>query len=185
MNKVIAAMNMTLNGFCDHTLGVPDEAIHEHYRDLLNNSGIALYGRVTYQLMEYWLTVLENPTGIITTDSFAEAIDRIPKLVFSNTLQDVDGWESSKLATDSLELEVLKLKQSDEITKDILVCSPSLIEELSKLDLIDEYQICIHPVIADHGMSLFKQVTKRLDLIRTKVFDFGGIILYYKPFQTK
>jgi hypothetical protein len=53
MRKIVAAINMTLDGFCDHTAGVPDEEIHEHYTELLNNAGAILYGRITYQLMEY------------------------------------------------------------------------------------------------------------------------------------
>jgi hypothetical protein len=63
MRKLIAAMNMTLDGFCDHTAMIADDEIHQHYTDLLNSAGTVLYGRITYQLMEYWRSVLENPTG--------------------------------------------------------------------------------------------------------------------------
>ena len=63
MGKLIAAINMTLDGFCDHTAMIADDELHEHYSDLISNAGALLYGRVTYQLMEYWRTVLENPTG--------------------------------------------------------------------------------------------------------------------------
>jgi len=54
MRKVIAAINITLDGFCDHTAGIPDEEIHQHYTELLNDGYAILYGRITYQLMEYW-----------------------------------------------------------------------------------------------------------------------------------
>lgn len=131
MRKLIAAMNMTLDGVCDHTAGIPDEAIHRHYADLLNRSGTALYGRITYQLMEYWRPILENPTGNKFMDDFAVAIDHIPKIVFSRTLKKVD-WKSAKLADYDLKEEVLKLKQQE--GKDILVCSPSLIVALTKLN---------------------------------------------------
>ncbi|MCJ0743313.1 dihydrofolate reductase family protein [Pedobacter montanisoli] len=180
MRKLIAAMNMTLDGFCDHTSGIPDEAIHQHYADLLNQSGTALYGRITYQLMEYWRPILENPTGNKFMDEFAVAIDRIPKIVFSHTLKNVD-WKSAKLAHHGLKEEVLALKQQTD--KDILVCSPSLIVALTELNLIDEYQLCIHPVIAGKGLPLFKNIHEKimLKLIKTKTFDFGGIILYYEP----
>jgi hypothetical protein len=60
MRKVIAAINMTLDGFCDHTAGIPDEEIHYHYADLLNNTGVVLYGRITYQLMQFWQTLLKS-----------------------------------------------------------------------------------------------------------------------------
>ena len=63
MRKVIAAINMTLDGFCDHTAGIPDEEVHHHYAELLNDTGVVLYGRITYQLMQFWQTLLKNPSG--------------------------------------------------------------------------------------------------------------------------
>ncbi len=50
MRKVIAAINMTIDGYCDHTAGIADEQLHEHYSELLNNSGVVLYGRITYRI---------------------------------------------------------------------------------------------------------------------------------------
>ncbi|MEO6550721.1 MAG: hypothetical protein ABIN94_22135 [Ferruginibacter sp.] len=61
MRKVIAAINVTLDGFCDHTAGIPDEEIHQHYANLLNNRDVVLYGRTTYQLMQFWQTLIKNP----------------------------------------------------------------------------------------------------------------------------
>jgi dihydrofolate reductase len=146
MRKVIAAMNMTLDGFCDHTAGIADEELHQHYCDLLNDEGSILYGRITYQLMEsYWPDIVKNPTGEKSTDDFAVAIQKIPKIVFSRTLKSIQ-WENTKLAKRSLEEEVSELKQSaDAGKKNILVGSPSLILALTNLNLIDEYQLCIHP----------------------------------------
>jgi dihydrofolate reductase len=184
MKKIIAAMNMTLDGFCDHTSGVPDEEIHQHYADLLRSAGAALYGRITYQLMEYWRTVLDNPTGDKAMDDFAVAIDNTPKIVFSHTLKNVD-WKTAKLATQDLEKEVLELKHQS--GKDVFVCSPSLIVALTKLHLIDEYQLCIHPVIAGGGLPLFKDISEKimLKLINTKKFSGGTVILYYEPTSEK
>ncbi|RNI33668.1 dihydrofolate reductase [Hanamia caeni] len=182
--KVIAAINMTVDGFCDHTLGVPDEEIHQHYADLLRSADAALYGRVTYQLMEFWRTVLENPTGDKAMDDFALAIDSTPKIVFSHTLKNVD-WKSAKLASQDLEKEVLELKQQP--GKSVLVGSPGLIVALTKLNLIDEYQLCIHPVIAGSGLPLFKNISEKimLTLVKIKTFGGGAIILYYKPIQER
>ena len=87
MRKVIAAINMTLDGFCDHTAGIPDEEIHQHYTELLNEGDAILYGRITYQLMEYWQPLVKNPSGEKTMDDFAKAIDKIPKIVFSHMLK--------------------------------------------------------------------------------------------------
>jgi dihydrofolate reductase len=182
MRKLIAAINMTLDGFCDHTAILPDEEIHQHYADLLNTAGILLYGRITYQLMEYWPTVLKNPTGNKSTDEFAVAIDNTPKLVFSNTLKNVE-WESATLAKRNLEEEVLELKQQK--GKDIFVCSPSLIVALTKLNWIDEFQLCVHPVLAGSGLPLFKNISEKttLKLIKTKTLGFGAVILYYESKQ--
>jgi dihydrofolate reductase len=180
MRKVIAAFNLTLDGFCDHTSGIPADEIHYHYAELLDKAGVILYGRTTYQLMEYWRDILTNPTGEKHMDDFAAAIDKVPKLVFSRTLKSVD-WASAKLAKRELSEEIRVLKQQP--GKDIYVSSPSLITQLTNLGLIDEYQLCIHPVIAGSGLPLFKNITDKilLKLTKTKVFDFGGVILYYEP----
>lgn len=108
--------------------------------------------------MEYWRTVLENPTGDQAMDDFADAIDKVPKIVFSRTLKNVD-WKSAKLADKELEELVLELKQQS--GKDVFVCSPSLIVALTKLNLIDEYQLCIHPVIAGSGLPLFRNISEK------------------------
>ncbi|MDB4923311.1 hypothetical protein [Mucilaginibacter sp.] len=61
MRKLIAAINMTLDGFCNHTAMIADEEIHQHYTELLRNAGTLLYGRITYQLMEsYWPSVVKT-----------------------------------------------------------------------------------------------------------------------------
>jgi len=179
MSKVIAAINMTLDGYCDHTSSIPDDDIHYHYAELLNNSGAAIYGRITYELMEYWRQFIDSPSGDKSMNEFAITIDRIPKLVFSKTLENVD-WKSARIAEMSLKDELLLLKKETE--KDILICSPSMIVQYPNLKLIDEFQICIHPVLAAGGLALFKNLTEKenLKLIKTKVFNFGGVILYYR-----
>ena len=70
MKKIIGAINMTIDGFCDHTAILPDEEIHQHYTDLLNDASTILYGRITYQLMEYWRTLVKNPSGEKSMDEF-------------------------------------------------------------------------------------------------------------------
>jgi dihydrofolate reductase len=183
MRKLIAAINMTLDGSCDHTAGIPDDEIHQHYTDLLSNADTILYGRITYQLMEYWRTVLENPSDEKSMNDFAIAIDKIPKIVFSHTLKNVE-WESAKLASRDIEEEVLELKQSrNGGSKDILVGSRSLIIQLMNLNLIDEFQLCIHPVVAGNSLPLFENIKDRtiFKLVKTKTFNGGAVILYYEP----
>jgi dihydrofolate reductase len=184
MRKVIAAFNMTLDGVCDHTTGIPSEDLHQHYSDLLNNSGIVLYGRTTYELMQFWKTILENPTGKKSMDDFAISIDKIPKLVFSNTLKDAN-WDSAKLSDKPLNEKVLELKQQS--GKDISVCSRSLIIQLLNINLIDEFQICVHPIIEGKGLRLFDKIKERivLKLINTKILNSGSTVFYYEPTREK
>lgn len=171
---------MTLDGYCDHTAGIPDEQIHQHYADLLSKADTVLYGRITYQLMEFWRTLAENPSGEKSMDDFAIVMDKTPKIVFSHTLKTID-WKSAKLANRSLEKEVLELSQ--QAGKDIFVGSRSLIIQLMKLNLIDELQLMIHPVIAGSGLPLFENIKDRtiLKLAKTKTFTNGAITLYYEP----
>jgi len=180
MRKVIAAFNMTLDGVCDHTTGIPSEDLHQHYSDLLNNAGVVLYGRTTYELMQFWKTLLQNPSGKKSMDDFAISIDKIPKLVFSNTLKDTN-WDSAKLSDRPLNEKVLELKQQS--GKDISVGSRSLIIQLLNSNLIDEFQICVHPIIEGKGLRLFDQIKDRimLELTNTKLLNSGAIVFYYKP----
>jgi len=181
MRKLIATMNMTLDGFCDHTATIADDELHQHYNELLGNADTLLYGRITYQLMEsYWPTVVKNPTGNKPTDEFAVLIDNISKIVFSHTLKNVD-WKNVKLAKRGIKEEVLELKQ--QAGKNILAGSPSLIVTLMQLDLIDEYQLCVQPIILGNGLRLFKNITDKINLklIKTKIFGSGSIALYYEP----
>lgn len=183
MIKVIAAINMTLDGYCDHTAIDPDDEIHQHYADLLHSADTILYGRITYELMTYWQSIINNPTGNKATDAFALIMDKVPKLVFSHTMTDVD-WESASLAHRTLAEEIEALKQSQH-TKDkaIFVGSRSLIIQLLNQQLIDEFQLCIHPVIAGSGLPLFENIKDRIQfkLIKTKTFISGAVILYYEP----
>jgi dihydrofolate reductase len=178
MRKLIAAMNVTLDGFCDHTAMIADEEIHEHYTELLRSADTVIYGRITYQLMEYWKTVLENPTGNKSIDEFAEAMDDIQKIVYSRTLKNVD-WKNAELKNEIVKDDILDLKQ--QTGKPVLVGSPSMIVALGKLGLIDEYQLGVQPTVIGSGLPLFKNVTDRIDLklIKTKTFGCGAVFLYY------
>jgi dihydrofolate reductase len=130
--------------------------------------------------MEYWPTVVKNPTGNKSMDEFAVTIDNIPKIVFSRTLQHVE-WKTARLAKRDLKEEVLELKQ--QAGKDILVGSPGLIVALTQLDLIDEYQLGVQPTVLGSGLQLFKNISDRvnLKLLKTKTFGCGAVTLYYEP----
>lgn len=182
MGKLIATINMTIDGYCDHTAIIPDEEIHNHFSDVLRDADAILYGRITYQLMEFWPTILNNPTGDKSMDDFAVAIDETPKIVFSRTLKSVE-WKSARLAKRDIKEEVLELKQSHNGNKNIYAGSPSMIVQLTQLGLIDEYQLVIHPVVAGSGLPLFKNIndTINLKLLKTKTFTGGAVAHYYEP----
>lgn len=180
MRKLIAAINMTLDGFCDHTAVIADGELHEHYNELFRNADTLLFGRITYQLMEdAWPPIVEKPTGAKALDDFAVLIDNIHKIVFSTTMKETH-WKNVEIAKNSLHGEVQRLKQQD--GKNILVGSPSLIVQLTNLGLIDEYQLCINPIILGKGLTLFKDIEDRVDLrlIRNKPFSSGVMLVCYE-----
>lgn len=185
MRKLIAVMNMTLDGICDHTAMTADDEVHEHYNDVLRSADVLVYGRTTYQLMEdYWPQLVKNPSGNKSEDEFAVLIDNISKLVFSNTLKHVD-WKNARIATKSIPEEISALKQQP--GKPIFVGSPSLIAQCANLNLIDEYQISVHPVIAGKGLILFKDIKEsiNLKLLHTKTFRCGAVTFYYETLKTQ
>lgn len=165
---------------CDHTAGLPDEEIHQHYTDLLGQGDALLYGRTTYQLMEFWRPFLDKPSEEKSMNDFAIAFDRIPKIVFSLTLKNVD-WKGATLPKRELKDGFLELKQ--QTGKDIFVGSRSLIIQMLNLGLIDEFQLCIYPVVAESGLQLFENINDGIlfRLTRTKNLSNGVVIHYYEP----
>ena len=114
-------------------------------------------------------------------DDFATTVENIPKVLFSRSVKNVT-WHNARLATKDLKDEVLELKQQP--GKDIYVGSPSLINALTKLSMIDEWQLCVHPVITGKGLQLFKDLPDRIvfNLLKTKSFKTSGhVIFYYAP----
>jgi dihydrofolate reductase len=179
MRKLIAAMNMTLDGFCDHTVMMADDEIHDHYTELIRNAGALIYGRITYQLMEFWPPLVKNPTGNKSMDEFAVAIDDASKIVYSRTLKNVE-WRNTTLKREINKEELLELKQ--QTGKDLFVGSPSLIVALTQLGIVDEYQLSVHPTIVGSGLPLFKNIKDRVDLklLKTKAFGCGAVTFYYE-----
>lgn len=144
MRKLIAAMNITLDGFCDHTLMAADDEVHWHYTELLRSTDVAIYGRKTFGLMEFWPTLVANPSGNEAMDEFAVAMDEIHKIVYSRTLEKVE-WKTTELKHELIKDEIVELKQQP--GKPILVGSPSLIVQLANLGLVDEFQLAIHSTL--------------------------------------
>jgi dihydrofolate reductase len=134
--------------------------------------------------MEYWKSVVKDPTGNKAMDEFAVSIDNISKIVFSRTLENID-WRNTELKKELIKEEILELKQ--QAGKDILVGSPSLIVALAQLDLIDEYQLGVQPTVIGSGLPLFKNIKDRIDLklLKTKTFGCGVVIHYFEPTENR
>ena len=110
MRKVVYGINLTADGCCDHTKGNGTADIHEYFTDLMRDVDLIVYGRITYQLMvPYWPDVAKSQSGTKTENEFARIFDGIDKIVFSTSLNSVDG--NTRIIRENLGEEVLKLKQ--------------------------------------------------------------------------
>jgi dihydrofolate reductase len=182
MRKVVFAINITADGYCSHTDGIPGEELHEYFTSVLRNASVILSGRVTYQLMiPYWPDIARSQSGTAATNEFACMYDSLEKVVFSTTLTHVED-KNTRLVRGNVAQEVLALKQQP--GKDICVGSLSIASQLSELGLIDEYHFVVHPVVAGKGPRLFDTVKLQdkllLDFLGSKTFQRGAVALHYR-----
>ena len=182
MRKVIYAINITLDGCCDHTKMIAiDETVLEHHAHLLRDADLLVYGRKTYQLMvPYWPDVAKDPSSTKADKEFADTFDSINKVVFSRSLDSAEGKNTRIVRTDLRE-EILKLKQ--ESGKDILVGGVSIPSQLIELGLVDEYRFVVVPAIAGEGRRLMEGISLperfQLKLVESKIFPSGCVALRY------
>ena len=181
VRKLVFSINVTLDGVADHTVAIVDDELHEFFSGVLDNTGIMLFGRVTYQLMEsYWPHAHRDPKATKSILDFADKFNAIPKIVFSRTLQRAD-WNNTRLIRDNMVEEVIRLKQQS--GKDISIGSISIAQEFMRRGLIDEYWLLVHPVVVGRGRRLFDGLRDRvnLKLIDTKTLKSGVVALHYQP----
>ncbi len=180
MRKLVFSINISLDGFADHTLFVPDDTLHDFYTEQLERQAAVLFGRVTYQLFEsYWPNAPADPQSTQSLLQFARQINAMPKIVFSKTLREA-GWNNTRLVTGDMIEEVRRLKQ--ETGGSLLVGGISLIQTFLNLGLIDEYWLLIHPGIAGRGRRLFDGVTRsEHKLIDAAHFKSGVMALHSTP----
>jgi dihydrofolate reductase len=181
MRNLIFAINITLDGCCDHTRMIADEEILEHYTLLLREVDLVVYGRKTYQLMvPYWPDAAKDPSQAKASHEFAETFDSINKIVFSQSLDSGEG-QNTRIVGTKLQDEILKLKQ--ERGKDILTGGVSIPSQLIELGLVDEYRFVVQPIVAGEGRRLLEGVSlpKRLQLklVESKIFKSGYVALRY------
>jgi dihydrofolate reductase len=180
MRKVIFGINISIDGCYDHTKFSGDEEIHQYFADLMHDVDLVVYGRKMYELIvPYWTEVAKKPSGSKATDDFAKTVTDVDKIVFSRTLESVEG--NTRIVRDNLEEEVRKLKAQP--GKKISIGGVNLREQLTALGLIDEYYFVIHPVIIGEGKRLMQDFTLReklnLKLVDSKIFKSGRVGLHY------
>ena len=179
MRKAIFAINISLDGCCDHTKFGPDEETYAYFTDLVRSAGVFAYGRITYELMvPYWPDIAKNPTDNKAENEYAQAFDSVDKIVvFSRSLESVEG-KNTEIVRADIQDTILKLKQ--EPGKNILIGGVTIASQLMELGLIDEYCLMVHPIVVGEGRKLFDGVSRlQLKLIDSKMFKSGSILLRY------
>jgi len=183
MRNVIYAINLTLDGCCDHTKFKPpaDDEVLEHYTHLLREFDLLVYGRKTYQLMvPYWPDIAKSQSETKADIEFAQAFVSRKKIVFSRSLASAED-ENTRIVRTNLRDEILKLKQ--EQGKNILVGGVDVPSQLIELGLIDEYRFVVMPTIVGEGRRLMEGVSLteklQLKLVESKVFASGCVALRY------
>ncbi len=180
MRKLVFAINVSLDGFADHTIAdFVDDELLDFFSRLLDETDIELFGRVTYQLMEsYWLNIHQDPNATRGELEFADRFNSISKIVFSKSLQKAE-WNNTKLVKSDVIEEVKKLKQQH--GKNISVGGIHLASTLMNAGLIDEYWILVHPVVVGSGRRLFEGIKEKikLKLTNTQKFKSGVLALHY------
>jgi dihydrofolate reductase len=180
MRNVIFAINITLDGCCDHTKTIADEELLEHYTHLLRDVDLQVFGRKTYQLMvPYWPDVAKNSSETKASIEFAQTFDSINKIVFSQSLDSAEG--NTRIVRTNPHDEILKLKQQQ--GKNILIGGVSIPSQLIELGLVDEYRFVVQPMVAGEGRRLLEGVSLRerlqLKLVESKIFKSGCVALRY------
>jgi dihydrofolate reductase len=181
MRNVIYAINVTLDGSCDHTKFNPDAETFEYVTRLVRDADTFLYGRKTYQLMvPYWPDIAKSQSETKAENEFARAFDSKKLVVFSRSLDSVEG-KKTRIVRTSLHDEVLKLKQ--EPGKYILTGGVTIPSQLAELGLIDEYHLVVHPIVVGEGRRLFDGIKLKeklqLRLAESKAFKSGSVVLRY------
>ena len=179
MRKLIFQINVSLDGFADHTVTIADDELHDFFTSQLDNIDIGLFGRVTYQLMEsYWPNAHNDPDATESMLRFADKLNGIPKIVFSHTLQKA-SWQNTKLIKDNIVEEVIKLKNQS--GKVLSVGGIRTCQEFMRLGLIDEFWLLVQPVIIGKGRKLFDGHDYKINvnLIDTISFKSGVVVLHY------
>ena len=181
MRNLIFAINITLDGCCDHTKQIADDETHEYFTQLMREADLQVFGRKTYQLMvPFWPEVAKNQSMTKASNEFARTFDSINKIVFSRSLDRAED-RNTRIVRTNLHDEILKLKQ--EQGKNILIGGVSIPSQLIELGLVDEYRFVVSPIVAGEGRRLLEGVSLRerlqLKLVESKILKSGCVALRY------
>jgi dihydrofolate reductase len=179
MRKLIYSMSVSLDGFIAGGDGeidwsAPDEELHRFHNERVREIGAHLCGRRLYETMVYWETAEENPSASDYELEFARIWKGLPKIVFSKTLQKVEG--DARLVRDGLADEVAKLKEQP--GKDLAVGGAGLASTFIRLGLVDEYQLFVAPVVLGGGTPYFPALEERINLELVETRTFGSRVVY-------
>ena len=180
MRPLRYSINVTLDGCCDHRVGIADEDVHRHAVENFDRADAVLFGRVIYEMMEAgWRQPVPSGARPEWMEPFARTINAAKKYVVSSTLNQVD-W-NAELVRGDLQKAVQRLKS--EPGKGLLTGGLKLPFALAELGLIDEYEFVVHPRIVGHGPTLFAGLSKIVDLklVSRQEFGSGAVAMQYEP----
>ncbi len=182
MRNLTYTMNPSLDGYIAGPDGSfewarPDEELHRFHNDLLRETGVSLYGRNLYETMKVWETLDQEPGAADHLVEFAEIWRATPKIVFSTTLTEVEG-SNTTLATRGVVDVATELKAED--GKEISVGGARLAATLARAGLIDEYRLCVNPALAGGGTPFFPPLDEPVDLELLETRTFGSRVVYLR-----
>ncbi|TDX02139.1 dihydrofolate reductase family protein [Dinghuibacter silviterrae] len=180
MRKLIYAINLTIDGCCDHTKVNGSDDILEYFAALLQDAGVLLYGRITYQLMvPFWPDIAKNQSGQTkAVNEFARTFDTVGQIVVvSQSLDSVE--KNARIVRGNLKEDILQLKQ--EPGKNIFTGGVDLPRQLIALGLVDEYYFVVHPILVGEGRRLDLQERLPLKLVESTTLPNGCVALHLIP----
>jgi dihydrofolate reductase len=180
MRKLIYSMGVSLDGFIagpegEIDWGGPDAELHRFHNQQTLELGTHLCGRRLYEAMVYWETADEKPSAP-EHDEFARIWKDLPKIVFSKTLDKVEG--NYRLMREGVAEEVAKLKEQS--GKDLAVGGAGLASTLIELGLVDEYRRFVYPVVLGGGTPYFPALEERIDLELVETRTFASRVVYLR-----
>ena len=180
MGLLTFALNVTLDGCCDHREGVANDEMLRYWTRVMDAAGAMLFGRRTYELMEdAWPQVARDPKATPSNRDWAKKLEAKPKYVVSTTRRDFP-WSNTFRVEGDLREAIAALKRRT--ARGLIVGSPTLSAALEQMGLIDEYRLAVHPVVAGHGPTLFAGLrpSLRMKLLDARRFESGVMALHYR-----